>query len=104
MRIHGNRHIPDISKGIVYSNNILDIDTDTKIYLAGHLRLVVEIRLTLKIADTGTNGHNFLVGELHAEMRVDAERLAVDKTVAVAVEGEVEVEGEGGIEAFEGAD
>ena len=100
MRILGDGEVANVGEGIVDEDDVLDTHADTEVDLQGGFLLAFKVGFLLQVADASADGHNFLVGELHAEMRVDAERLAVDEAVAVAVEGEVEVEGEGGVEAF----
>ena len=92
--------VSDVGEGVIDGNYFLDADTDAKVYLEGGLIFAIEIGFLLEVADAGADGDDFLVGELHSEVWIDAEHIRADEGVTFTIEGEVEIQSKGGIEAL----
>ena len=100
MGILGYRQVAQIGEGIVDGYNIFNAHPHPEIDLQSGFLLPVEIGFALEIADTGTQRHNFLIIELHSEMRIHINDLALYQRITFSIEGAIKTLGKRPVEPF----
>ena len=100
MRVLRDGEVAQVGEGVVDGHHIFDVDPHAEVNLQGSLHFAVEVGLLLEIADAHPQRHNLFVVELHSEMRVYADDIALNQGITLAVESTVQSDGEGTVEAF----
>ena len=98
--ILGDGNIAKVGERIIDGDDVLDAHPYPEVDLQGGFLLAVKVGLLLEIANAGTQCHNLLVSELHAEMRIHAQHIALDQCIAFAIEGTIQPQCERGVETF----
>ena len=75
VRILRDGDVAEVGEGVVNGDDVLDAHPYPEVDLQRGFLLAIKVGLLLEVADARTQGHNLLVAEFHAEMRVHAQHI-----------------------------